>query len=141
MTSSTYNIMPIAIWCAHGPWRLKEVPRGRGGSRLELRPQIGHPTRPTYLVNGAGTKITDDDIQRPSKKRGELLDEDTDEVIDVVLLWWRDGDGDLAADTPMDAIGPSPRTVCDGVVTLKTGPATGQVARRDSRGRRRPQLG
>ena len=25
----------------------------------------------------------------------ELLDEDTDEVVDAVLLWWRDGDGDL----------------------------------------------
>ncbi|MET9336520.1 MULTISPECIES: DUF3052 domain-containing protein [unclassified Nonomuraea] len=25
----------------------------------------------------------------------ELLDEETDEVADVVLLWWRDGDGDL----------------------------------------------
>ncbi|GAA2305230.1 DUF3052 domain-containing protein [Nonomuraea roseoviolacea subsp. roseoviolacea] len=25
----------------------------------------------------------------------ELLDEDTDDVVDVVLLWWRDGDGDL----------------------------------------------
>jgi len=25
----------------------------------------------------------------------ELLDEETDDVVDVVLLWWRDGDGDL----------------------------------------------
>lgn len=25
----------------------------------------------------------------------DLLDEDADEVVDVVLLWWRDGDGDL----------------------------------------------
>jgi hypothetical protein len=25
----------------------------------------------------------------------ELLDEDADEVVDVVLLWWRDDDGDL----------------------------------------------
>ncbi len=25
----------------------------------------------------------------------ELLDEDAQEVVDVVLLWWRDGDGDL----------------------------------------------
>ncbi|MEV0197528.1 DUF3052 domain-containing protein [Nonomuraea sp. NPDC050691] len=25
----------------------------------------------------------------------ELLDEDTDDVVDVVLMWWRDGDGDL----------------------------------------------
>ncbi len=26
---------------------------------------------------------------------GELLDEDALEVVDAVLLWWRDGDGDL----------------------------------------------
>jgi hypothetical protein len=35
----------------------------------------------------------------------ELLDADSDEVVDVVLLWWRDGDGDLV-DTLVDAIGP-----------------------------------
>jgi hypothetical protein len=33
----------------------------------------------------------------------ELLDEDTDEVVDVVLLWWRDGDGDLV-DGLVDAL-------------------------------------
>ena len=40
----------------------------------------------------------------------DLLDEDTDEVVDVVLLWWRDGDGDLVdglvdAARPMDENG------------------------------------
>lgn len=34
-----------------------------------------------------------------------LLDEDTDEVVDTVLLWWRDEDGDLV-DALVDAIGP-----------------------------------
>lgn len=33
----------------------------------------------------------------------ELLDEETDEVVDVVLLWWREGDGDLV-DALMDAL-------------------------------------
>jgi hypothetical protein len=33
----------------------------------------------------------------------ELLDEESDEVVDVVLLWWRDGDGDLV-DALVDAI-------------------------------------
>ncbi|MGH3734359.1 MAG: DUF3052 domain-containing protein [Micromonosporaceae bacterium] len=33
---------------------------------------------------------------------GELVDEDTDEVVDVVLLWWREDDGDLV-DALMDA--------------------------------------
>lgn len=35
----------------------------------------------------------------------ELVDEDYDDVVDVVLLWWRDEDGDLV-DALVDAIGP-----------------------------------
>ena len=35
----------------------------------------------------------------------ELLDEDTDEVVDAVLLWFRDADGDLV-DALVDAITP-----------------------------------
>lgn len=33
----------------------------------------------------------------------ELVGEDYDEVVDVVLLWWRDGDGDLV-DALVDAL-------------------------------------
>jgi hypothetical protein len=32
----------------------------------------------------------------------DLLDEESNEIVDVVLLWWRDEDGDLA-DTLVDA--------------------------------------
>jgi Protein of unknown function (DUF3052) len=35
----------------------------------------------------------------------ELLDEDSDEVVDVVVLWFREGDGDLVDDL-VDAIAP-----------------------------------
>jgi hypothetical protein len=35
----------------------------------------------------------------------EIVDEDSDEVVDVVLLWYRDGDGDLV-DVLVDAIAP-----------------------------------
>jgi hypothetical protein len=35
----------------------------------------------------------------------ELVDEDFEDVVDVVLLWWRDGDGDLV-DALMDALTP-----------------------------------
>src|ERR1700750_1336188 len=50
---------------------------------------------------------TDDEIRADVEEAcgGELLDEDADEVIDVVLMWWRDGDGDLV-DALMDAIAP-----------------------------------
>ncbi|MGH8794317.1 MAG: DUF3052 domain-containing protein, partial [Stackebrandtia sp.] len=47
---------------------------------------------------------------------GELHDEDTDEVVDVVLLWWREDDGDLV-DVLMDARSPMSE---DGVVWLLT---------------------
>jgi hypothetical protein len=66
---------------------------------------------------------TDDEIRADVEDTcgGELLDEDTDEVIDVVLLWWRDGDGDLV-DTLMDAIAP---LADDGVIWVLT-PKTGR---------------
>lgn len=47
---------------------------------------------------------------------GELHDEDTDEVVDTVLLWWRDDDGDLV-DVLMDARTPMSE---DGAVWLLT---------------------
>ncbi|MEO8816064.1 MAG: DUF3052 domain-containing protein [Mycobacterium sp.] len=51
----------------------------------------------------------------------DLLGEDTDEVVDVVLLWWRDGDGDLV-DMLMDAI---TELADDGVIWVLT-PKTGK---------------
>jgi hypothetical protein len=50
----------------------------------------------------------------------DLLDEDADEVVDVVLLWWRDGDGDLV-DALVDAIGPLTENGVIWVLTPKTG--------------------
>lgn len=35
---------------------------------------------------------------------GELVDEDFDEVVDVVLMWWREDDGDLV-DALVDSLG------------------------------------
>jgi hypothetical protein len=46
----------------------------------------------------------------------ELVDEDTDEVVDVVLLWYREGDGDLV-DVLVDSIGP---LADDGYIWLLT---------------------
>ena len=66
---------------------------------------------------------TDDDIRVDVEDAsgGELLDEDADEVIDVVLLWFRDSDGDLV-DALMDAITP---LADDGVIWVLT-PKTGK---------------
>jgi hypothetical protein len=53
---------------------------------------------------------------------GELVDEDTDEVVDAVLLWFRDGDGDLV-ELLVDARGP---LADNGVVWVLT-PKAGRV--------------
>jgi hypothetical protein len=63
----------------------------------------------------------DDDVDEDLRdtlidRCGELVDEDTDEVVDAVLLWWRDGDGDLV-ETLIDALGP---LTDNGVIWLLT---------------------
>ena len=45
---------------------------------------------------------------------------DIDDVVDVVVLWWRDGDGDLV-DALMDAIGPLAEDGFVWVLSPKTG--------------------
>ncbi|HET9258445.1 MAG TPA: DUF3052 domain-containing protein [Pseudonocardiaceae bacterium] len=51
----------------------------------------------------------------------DLLDEDSDEIVDVVLLWWRDDDGDLV-DTLLAA---RPLLADNGVIWVLT-PKTGR---------------
>lgn len=64
----------------------------------------------------------DDDVDDPLRAGvesivgGELVDEDFEDVVDVVLMWWREDDGDLA-DGLLDAIGP---LADHGVVWLMT---------------------
>ncbi|MFV8276644.1 DUF3052 domain-containing protein [Mycobacteroides abscessus] len=65
---------------------------------------------------------TDDDIRADIEDAcgSELLDEDSDDVVDVVLLWWRDDDGNLV-DALMDAITPLAEDGVIWVLTPKTG--------------------
>ena len=53
----------------------------------------------------------DDDVRAAIEERSgsDLLDEDAAEVVDVVLLWWREEDGDLA-DTLLDVRSPLAHT-------------------------------
>lgn len=64
----------------------------------------------------------DDDVRAAVEERcgSELLDEDADEVLDVILLWWRENDGDLV-DRLMDATGPLAEDGVIWVLTPKTG--------------------
>ena len=63
----------------------------------------------------------DDDVDQDLRdaltdRCGELVDEDTDEVVDAVLLWYREGDGDLF-ELLVDSLGP---LADNGVVWLLT---------------------
>lgn len=65
---------------------------------------------------------TNDDIRADMEDAcgSDLVDEDADEVVDVVVLWWREEDGDLV-DRLMDAIAPLAEDGVIWVLTPKTG--------------------
>jgi hypothetical protein len=65
----------------------------------------------------------DDDVRAAIEEviGADLLDEDSDEIVDVVLLWWRDEDGDL-----VDALmGARPLLADNGMIWVFT-PKTGR---------------
>jgi hypothetical protein len=64
----------------------------------------------------------DDDVRAAVEERigSEMLDEDTDEVLDVIVLWWREEDGDLV-DALMDATSPIAENGVIWVLTPKSG--------------------
>ncbi len=72
----------------------------------------------TVVMEVGYSEDADETLRTAVRERvgGDLADEDSDEVVDVVLLWWREGDGDLV-DALMDALGP---LADNGVVWLLT---------------------
>lgn len=78
---------------------------------------------PEMIVQELGwDEDVDDDVRAAIEERcgSDLLEEDADEVVDVVLLWWRDDDGDLT-DTLLDAMTPLSDEGVIWVLTPKTG--------------------
>ncbi len=89
--------------------------------RADIAGKLG--IEPGMVVQELGwDSDVDDDVRAAVEDRcgGELVDEGSDEVVDVVLLWWREGDGDLV-DALMDAIGPLADNGVVWVLTPKTG--------------------
>jgi hypothetical protein len=85
---------------------------GRGlAERLGIEP--GMVVQEVGFDEDADAELRDAIEQRAG---AELVDEDSDEVVDVVLLWWREDDGDLV-DALIAAIGP---LADSGVVWLLT---------------------
>ena len=95
------------------------VAEGDSGGSYAQRLGIHHD----QIVQELGwDEDTDDDIRADIEEvcGSDLLDEDADEVVDVVMLWWREGDGDLV-DRLMDAIAPLAEDGLIWVLTPKTG--------------------
>ncbi len=75
--------------------------------------------RPGNVVQEIGfDDDVDDELRKHVVERcgSQLVEEDYDDVVDVVLLWWRDGDGDLV-DALVDALAP---LADNGVIWLLT---------------------
>ncbi len=77
-----------------------------GQAQTSLAERLG--IKPSQVVQEIGY---DDDCDEELRKsiesvsKSELVDEDYEDVVDVVLLWWRDDDGDLF-DALSDALTP-----------------------------------
>jgi len=92
-----------------------------GGTGAKQAPGIAERMglRPDMIVMEFGYDDDVDQALRSSIEQfigEELLDENSDEVVDVVLFWFREGDDDLA-DALVDAIGP---LADDGFIWLLT---------------------
>ncbi len=79
---------------------------GQAQDQRDLAERLG--VKPGHVVQEIGYDDDCDEQVRQSIAAGdgvELVDEYYEEVVDGVLLWWRDGDGDLA-DALVDALTP-----------------------------------
>jgi len=77
---------------------------GQAQGQRDLAERLG--LKPGLVVQEIGYDDDCDEDLRESIGQAEgveLVDEDYEDVVDVVLLWWRDGDGDLA-DALVDAL-------------------------------------
>jgi hypothetical protein len=96
---------------------------GQAHDQRDLADRLG--IKPGHVVQEIGYDDDCDEDLRDSVvalEGAELVDEDYDDVVDGVMLWWRDGDGDLV-DALVDALTP----LADGGYILLLTPKTGRV--------------
>ncbi|MGI8678274.1 MAG: DUF3052 domain-containing protein [Jatrophihabitans sp.] len=84
---------------------------GGTAERLGLKP--GMIVMEVGVDDDADEDLRDDIVEFTGE---EMVDEDSDEVVDIVLLWYREGDDDLA-DVLVDSISPLAE---DGYIWLLT---------------------
>ncbi|MDT4948609.1 MAG: hypothetical protein QOJ37_1204 [Pseudonocardiales bacterium] len=92
-------------------------PTPPSGSGTGIAERLG--LKPGMIIMESGYDDDADEDLRDAvveQTGGEMVEEDTDEVVDVVLLWYRDGDGDLT-DVLVDSISP---LADDGYIWLLT---------------------
>jgi Protein of unknown function (DUF3052) len=104
-----------------GKWGTGVSAAGDAGRSPDIAARLG--VEPGMVVQELGWDTDVDEAVRDAVEErcgDELLDEDADEVVDLVLMWWREGDGDLF-DALVDAIGPLAENGVIWVLTPKTG--------------------
>jgi len=91
------------------------------GRTSDIAGKLG--VEPGMVVQELGwDEDVDEAVRDAAEERAgdELLDEDAVEVVDLVLMWWREGDGDLV-DALINAISPLADNGVIWVLTPKTG--------------------
>lgn len=87
------------------------------GSGVGIAERLGLQPGNIVMEIGVDDDADEEFREAVAERIGEdMVDEDSDEVVDVVVLWHRDGDGDLA-DALVDAISP---LADDGYIWLLT---------------------
>jgi hypothetical protein len=95
---------------------------GQAQDQRDLAERLG--IKPGHVVQEIGY---DDDADEQLREcvegleNVEFVDEDYDDVVDGVLLWWRDGDGDL-----VDALVDAKTPLADGGYVVLLTPKTGR---------------
>ena len=95
---------------------------GQAQDQRDLADRLG--IKPGHVVQEIGYDDDVDESLRDSVEAlegTELVDEDYDDVVDGVLLWWREDDGDLV-DALVDALTP----LADGGYIVLLTPKTGR---------------
>jgi hypothetical protein len=91
------------------------------GRQSDIAGKLG--VEPGMVVQEIGwDEDVDETVRDAVEERAgdDLLDDDAVDVVDLVLMWWREGDGDLV-DALVDAIGPLADNGVIWVLTPKTG--------------------
>jgi hypothetical protein len=114
----------------HRPESEETVSSTAGGGTSQQAPNSSTGSPASRLGFAAGTVVQElgwdndtDDALRVSVEDAidaEMVDGDYGNVVDAVMLWWRDDDGDLV-DRLMDAITPLAEDGVIWVITPKTG--------------------